>query len=543
MDFKQHEELSFKNVLEQAPVAISLLMGPEFIVQTANRKQLELWQRGAQEVINKKLFDIFPEVKSQAFKSILTEVYETGQTYKAVEQPAQFIRNGTLETAWFDFIYEPLKNLSGQVDGIMVTSVEVTERMQMVRKRNEQEAMLRKNQDTLSLGIAVAGLAIVEIDYSSNTARLSKEASRMYFGPDTEAQTILRDDIHQSFHPEDAPEIFRLMQQALDPKGNGNFQMEHRVVWRNGEVHWLRVSKQIFFAELNGTLQPTNGILAAQDVTDRKVAEKALEESQTSLKMFSKNLESIVAQRTKELQRSNEDLQQFVHVSSHDLKEPIRKVLVFASRLQDEFHGLAPADVMQYLSKINSAAKRSFEMVESVLRYSMVNSAEEKAEQVDLESLFKGIESDFEVLIERSKAAFIYKNLPVIESQRDWLQQLFRNLVGNALKFGKPGVPVQITIDTTDVASNTKTRLSLADDIPFICVSVSDNGIGFDQQYAQKIFDTFTQLNPKSKYDGTGMGLSVCKKIAQRLGGAIEAKGEEGAGASFMVYIPTVHPH
>jgi PAS domain S-box-containing protein len=257
-------------------------------------------------------------------------------------------------------------------------------------------------------------------------------------------------------------------------------------------------------------------------------------------KMFSNNLESVVAERTKELQKSNEDLQQFIHVSSHDLKEPIRKVMIFASRLDHEYQEVLPQTGLNYLSKIRAAARRSFEMIEGVLRYSMLSIIQEKIEPVDLQSIFNMIEADFEVSLESSNAKLLYHDLPVIDGYRHWLEQLFYNLVGNSLKFAKTDAPPRIKVDATAVSQSTLAQLGLDENAPFVCVRVADNGIGFDPQFADRIFDTFTRLNAKHLYEGTGMGLALCKKIAQRHRGTIVAEGQDGVGATFFVYLPEI---
>ena len=243
-------------------------------------------------------------------------------------------------------------------------------------------------------------------------------------------------------------------------------------------------------------------------------------------------LEKEVKKRTKELnklninlQQSNEDLRQFAHVASHDLKEPVRKVKVYAGRLEDDPGSFFTGKARAYLEKINSAANRMLLMIEGVLHYSTINSIEQKTELVDMNRVIKNIESDLELPIMQKKATIIYSALPAIEGAPVLLYQLFYNLVNNSLKFSKTDIPCSISIMATQ-----------ENDI--VTITLTDNGIGFDQEQSDRIFETFSRLNAKEKYEGTGLGLSLCKKIVQRHGGHIEGSGRKGEGSVFRIWLP-----
>jgi signal transduction histidine kinase len=243
-------------------------------------------------------------------------------------------------------------------------------------------------------------------------------------------------------------------------------------------------------------------------------------------------LEQEVKRRTKELhklnlslQQSNDDLRQFAHVASHDLKEPVRKVKVYMGRLQDDPGTAFSEKAGTYLEKINSAANRMLSMIEGVLHYSTINSTEEETELVDINRLLKNIESDLELLIQQKKATLSFSGLPSVEGAPVLLYQLFYNLINNSLKFSKSDTPCIITITAAIGTEDTG-------------IIVADNGIGFDQGQAESIFDTFTRLNTKDRYEGTGLGLSLCKKIVVRHGGEISASGKKGEGAVFRIRLP-----
>ena len=257
---------------------------------------------------------------------------------------------------------------------------------------------------------------------------------------------------------------------------------------------------------------------------------------EATLKEYAEKLEQQVRRRTRELRRlnislenSNDDLQQFAHVASHDLKEPVRKIRTFTGRLLDEFGGNLPPEAKVFLNKINHAAQRMATMIEGVLVYATVNNNEQKIETIDLNQVLANVESDLELVIEASKAEIRRDKLPTIEGAPVLIYQLFYNLLNNALKFTKTTDKPLIVIKSSLTAGAGK---RIAE------VSIKDNGIGFDQDQAEAIFEAFARLNSKDRYEGTGLGLALCKKIAERHHGSITAMGKPNEGAEFVVRLP-----
>jgi len=247
-------------------------------------------------------------------------------------------------------------------------------------------------------------------------------------------------------------------------------------------------------------------------------------------------LESRVNERTTELNNvnatlksTNDTLEQFAHVASHDLKEPVRKIKIFTSRLQEESGDVLNEKSKVYLDKILSSANRMSTMIEGVLNYSIQNGSEQVNEDIDLNMIIEEIRNDLEVLIQQKEAVIKCDPLPVIEGDHVLLHQLFYNLIYNSLKFTNTTVNPVINISYEAITMEGK---------PYYRIKIRDNGIGFDQQQSERIFDTFTRLNSKDKYDGTGLGLALCRKIVQRHGGTINAEGVSGVGAEFRVVLP-----
>jgi light-regulated signal transduction histidine kinase (bacteriophytochrome) len=261
-------------------------------------------------------------------------------------------------------------------------------------------------------------------------------------------------------------------------------------------------------------------------------------ERSAAMKEYAGKLEKTVRRRTEELrllneslERSNEDLQQFAHVITHDLKEPVRKIRVFTGRLLDEFGPLLPDEARRYLAKVEQATARMFVMIEGVLNYSMINGSEQPVVSVDLNAVLEQVENDLELLIQERGATIRRDPLPSIEGAPVLLYQLFYNLVNNSLKFARPGNSVLITIASRVIEENGKGIAEL---------TVTDNGIGFDPDHAARIFETFVRLHPKDRYEGTGLGLSLCKKIVERHQGTISASGVRNGGATFVIRLPLI---
>jgi signal transduction histidine kinase/CheY-like chemotaxis protein len=324
--------------------------------------------------------------------------------------------------------------------------------------------------------------------------------------------------------------VIDLMEQVYH-EGKTIYEWERRVAFHNslGDMvdRYLNFIYQPWY-DLKGNIQ---GVLNfAIDVTDQVVSRKSVEESEKRYRYLSERLEVMVDQRTSELRRSNEDLQQFAHVASHDLKEPVRKLKTFINRLEDEFKDEIPEKGMGYIQKMRHASSRMYAMIEGVLKYSSLSETQEEIGEVDLNEVIRNIEADLEVVINQKHAVIKMGNLPRVEGAQVLLYQLFYNLINNSLKFcvQKP----EITITSSSIKNEEKDCVE---------ISVKDNGIGFDPQFSDRLFDAFLRLNPKDKYEGTGLGLALCKKIVERHHGAIRASGEEGRGSEFIITLPVRH--
>lgn len=263
---------------------------------------------------------------------------------------------------------------------------------------------------------------------------------------------------------------------------------------------------------------------AFTDIHEQKQAEALLRQSE-------EKLEFLVKKRTEELERSNEDLQQFAHVASHDMKEPIRKIKIYSELLSEEFDDQFNDQAKLYLAKIQSASNRMLSMMDGVLRYAGMDGFLQGIETIDLSDIIRSVESDLEMVIARKKAVITCDKLPKIEGYPLLIYQLLYNLISNALKFSKTNISPVIEVLYSRVSHQNRMYFQLL---------IKDNGIGFEQEDAERIFHSFARLNARADYEGTGLGLSLCKKIVDRHQGFISAIGKPGMGAEFTILLPMV---
>ncbi|OXA80977.1 His Kinase A (phospho-acceptor) domain-containing protein [Flavobacterium aquidurense] len=254
------------------------------------------------------------------------------------------------------------------------------------------------------------------------------------------------------------------------------------------------------------------------------------------------NLEIKIAERTRELVLKNEELelrnhelQQFSWVVSHDLNEPIRKIQIFIKIIK-ELYLTTDEKAIDYVDRTIKSAERMQTLITDLLAYSRLSS-QVKPETTDLNEVLQEVLSDFDYLIERKNATIKTTELPTIDSIPSQLRQVFQNLIGNALKFsGNTENPI-IEI-TSEIIAEKSFESQVSANGKFCRITVKDNGIGFDEIYLDRIFIIFQSLNDRQKYEGTGIGLAIAKKIIEKHNGLITARSQVGEGASFIIILP-----
>jgi PAS domain S-box-containing protein len=237
----------------------------------------------------------------------------------------------------------------------------------------------------------------------------------------------------------------------------------------------------------------------------------------------------------RDLEKSNRDLEQFAYVASHDLQEPLRKIQTFSEL--SEKHITNPEILSRYLGKIYSSAKRMTDLIKAVLNYSRLSVTDEAYAAIDINAIIEHLKTDLELAIEEKGAQIEVQKMPEVRGIQLQLNQLFLNLITNSLKFCTDHPRIQITY-TELTPDDVKANLHLNKDYSYICIRFQDNGIGFDQQYADKVFTIFQRLHTGEQYAGTGIGLALCKKIVENHQGSIRVESRQGMGTTFLISLP-----
>ncbi len=243
-----------------------------------------------------------------------------------------------------------------------------------------------------------------------------------------------------------------------------------------------------------------------------------------------------------ELERQNAELASFSYIASHDLQEPLRKITTFSSRIQEKHKVDIPDEVKLYLGKIEDSATRMSKLIRDLLDYSRLINHEKLFAQTNLNSVLRNVLTDFELLIEQKRASINFTKLLVIEAIPLHMNQLFYNLLSNALKFSRENVPPVITITSRLISQDEIKNLELKAQLAYCEITVKDNGIGFEQKYDQQIFLIFQRLNQRHQYDGTGIGLALCKKIVDNHYGKIRVESTVNEGSTFHIILPISQP-
>jgi PAS domain S-box-containing protein len=385
-----------------------------------------------------------------------------------------------------------------------------------VTKNLENEARLKQNEHDLQQLLIYAPDAIIVID-QDGTIQFWNPKAELIFGwtfTEVKGKTLTETIIpvqHREAHDKG-------MKRYLETG-------KARVLNKTIEITALNKAGVEFFVSLTISTTRQKGktvfIAFLRDTTIQKNTQRELEKNRI------------------ELEASNRELEQFAHVASHDMKEPIRKVKLFVERTIHEFQNVLPANAKIYLGKVYSGASRLSDMVDGVLTYSTLKGIEEPFEQIDLNRILLNIEEDLELLIKEKKAVINYGVLPRFEGVPFLIYQLFYNLISNSVKFSKEGVLPVIDISGSVITGSELPELNgLNKTSSYVVILVKDNGIGFPLSLSEKIFHAFTRLNSKDKYEGTGLGLALCKNIVDRHKGFIVAEGEENIGATFKIILP-----
>ncbi|MCD0467285.1 PAS domain-containing protein [Flavobacterium sp. ENC] len=522
-----------RKIFYSSPVANLVYVGEEMILREANEKMLEIFGRDA-SIIGKPVMETIPELNKTDLFEKYSYVLESGETYQAFAQYIEFIKNGTSYFGYYDYTYKPLCDDNDKAYGVICIVIEVTDQVYARQKQQEAESGLRGAVELAQLGTWSIDVATNGLVYSDRLIE--------WFGFDPNNKDY--NEVIPILAEGDQQRVTKALAWAFKPESGGIYDETYTVIHpKTGFRRILHAQGKTVFDRMGNPVR-MNG--TAQDVTLQHEVQTALEQqvlvrteqlaaAVDELGHTNNNLEK----SNMRLLQSNEELAQFAYIASHDLQEPLRKIITFSGLLDTSLGENKTAGVQNYMDKIVHASMRMRSLISDVLNYSQLAKSDEQFIEVNLNDIVTHLVMDYDLLIEQKRAKVYIEGLPIIKANEVQMTQLFRNLIGNALKFTqKDRDPViSVTAETILLCGIHKIQTGSAE-TEFCKIQIRDNGIGFEPEYFERIFNIFQRLHSKTIYEGTGIGLAMCKKIVQNHGGDIFAESVFGEGAVFTILLP-----
>lgn len=528
----EESELFARSIIYNSPVGKLVLTGASQTVSIANENLLQLFGQ-TDAVLNQPFRTAFPNLYDGMHQQLM-HVLQTGETFTANEASYQVTRAGQTETGYFNLIFKALPSAVGGYYGVIITVVDVTEQ---VRNRTR----IAEAKEALKGAIELAELGTWEMNWPEQMVCYSDRLAN-WMGVAPDVPTPLSAAM-ASVHPDDQDRVQQLMDSALSKENYNSFNAEYRLIQpQTGTERIIHAQGMTYF---DGSDKPVKMTGTARDVTQERQTHAALElevKKRTAelnlLNMQLMDAVSELAAANEQLKRSNEDLAQYAHVASHDLQEPLRKIRMFSGMLLDQPAAMPVNGSL--VQKINESAARMSLLIKDLLDYSRLLKTEDLKKKVDLNEVIRLILVDFELKIQEKKAIVTVDQLPEIDAVPLQMSQLFFNLIGNALKFSLADKVPEIHIGAGLMTAGEMYQYMplLKNGEAYYHLTIRDNGIGFEEKYAQQIFEVFKRLHGRDIYPGSGIGLALCRRIVDNHQGSIFATSEPGTGTTFHILLP-----
>jgi PAS domain S-box-containing protein len=466
-----------------------------------NQRAGQIFNRQPESLIGKNIWDEFPEGIGQKFYHAYYQAMEQQKLIQTEEYYPPW-------DSWFENRIYPSK------EGLSIF-------FQNITPRKRAELALKVQEERWQLAIAGSNDGIWDHDLQTNNHFLSPRCLEILGYKENEIETF--DKWTNLVHPEDKKKLTEAFEAHLNHQ-TSRYICEYRMCCKDGSYKWILSRGQALWDEQG---VPIRAVGSLTDITERKLAQFTLQQAKQTLEIKVKERTAQLQQSLQELERSNQELENFAHIASHDLQEPLRAITAYTHLLKEEYSCNLNANAQEYMNYITDGAARMRQLIKDLLAYSRVNRSELIQVPVDCNLILAQVIDSLKILIAETNATITYDSLPTVNGDKNQLMQLFQNLISNAIKFrGSEQPRIHITvIKSNQVIKNLQS--------PCWLFSVRDNGIGIKTQYLERIFEIFRRLHTSDEYPGTGIGLAICKKIVEHHGGCIWAESVFGRGTTF----------
>ncbi|GAA4453192.1 hypothetical protein GCM10023189_17910 [Nibrella saemangeumensis] len=466
------------------------------VVQCNRIARQELLEKFGYDPLNRTLLEVYPASKEQGLFKAYVQVVETGV-------PHHTERHYPLQNLWYEISAVKMG------DGLVITFVNITATRLAVRQAVKQTERVEG-----LLNGAINGMLAMEPVRDANGAvqdfrfvMANQMACQMSH---IAKEKLIGGSLRALFPSAQEFQLFDVYVQVLETGQSQRKQFFYNV---DGYQEWydLAISR----------MDENTLVLSYMDISESRIMQHRLE------------------QMVGELKRSNEYLEQFAYIASHDLQEPLRKIEAFGNLLTQNYAASLDETARDYLARLSKSSARLQTFIRSLLAYSRLTVGNEQMRSVPLNRILTEVLLDLDEIIREKRAHISFSSLPIVQGNATQLQQLFRNLISNALKFQQRDKTPAVTITCQITDARDLTMLTIDQSRGrWVVIDVTDNGIGFEEKHHERIFQLFQRLHGRNQYDGTGIGLALCKKVAELHGGTIKAQSTPGQGSTFTVYLP-----
>lgn len=401
------------------------------------------------------------------------------------------------------------KNEAGKMLSVMFFLEDITEKTLQENELKQARVLLNDTETMLQFGLYTLDMKLDKAIWSDGLYEIFE------FEKNLRPQDINLNFYLDHVSDDDRDWVKKVVKDALEKKCD--FEHEYRIVTAKGNKKVINTIAKMVLGD-GGKIEKIIGSI--HDVTQIRLYEDELKRNVI------------------ELNKSNKELEEFAYVASHDMLEPLRKITTFSERLQNKFKTALPAEANIYLERITGAAYNMHILIDNLLAFSRIGTAQWEVEKVDLNTVIKQVLKDLDLKIEETNVDVNIGEMPSLMAVQSQMLQLFNNLLANAIKFHRTDRRLQIDIFSKKVALEELEKLNLPISKKFYSITISDNGIGFSPECKDRIFQIFQRLHGKSEYPGSGIGLSICKKIVEQHHGVIFGEGNVKTGAKFTILLP-----